>query len=123
MSKAPALLLALAAFDLALLAVHADPTAVAPSTGPRVGLVFDVGGRGDKSFNDAAYAGLVRLRDELHAGRAEAARAARAAVAAGLHAAKTEVRAVRTSLARADEEGAAAEAGGAGAQGAAHLNE
>ncbi|HEY2954741.1 MAG TPA: BMP family ABC transporter substrate-binding protein [Candidatus Eisenbacteria bacterium] len=24
----------------------------------RVGLVFDVGGRGDKSFNDAAYAGL-----------------------------------------------------------------
>ena len=25
---------------------------------PRVGLVFDVGGRGDKSFNDAAYAGL-----------------------------------------------------------------
>ncbi len=26
----------------------------------RVGLVFDVGGRGDKSFNDAAYAGLER---------------------------------------------------------------
>lgn len=25
----------------------------------RVGLVFDVGGRGDKSFNDAAHAGLV----------------------------------------------------------------
>jgi basic membrane protein A len=32
----------------------------------KVGLVFDVGGRGDKSFNDAAYAGLVRARDELH---------------------------------------------------------
>jgi basic membrane protein A len=31
----------------------------------RVGLVFDVGGRGDKSFNDAAYAGLVRAADEL----------------------------------------------------------
>jgi basic membrane protein A len=30
-----------------------------------VGLVFDVGGRGDKSFNDAAYAGLVRARREL----------------------------------------------------------
>jgi basic membrane protein A and related proteins len=31
----------------------------------RVGLVFDVGGRGDKSFNDAAYAGLMRARHEL----------------------------------------------------------
>jgi basic membrane protein A len=33
----------------------------------RVGLVFDVGGRGDKSFNDAAYAGLARARAELGA--------------------------------------------------------
>jgi basic membrane protein A len=31
----------------------------------RVGLVFDVGGRGDKSFNDAAYAALSRARAEL----------------------------------------------------------
>ena len=31
----------------------------------RVGLVFDVGGRGDKSFNDAAWAGLERARREL----------------------------------------------------------
>ncbi len=30
-----------------------------------VGLVFDVGGLGDKSFNDAAYTGLVRARDQL----------------------------------------------------------
>jgi len=30
-----------------------------------VGLVFDVGGRGDKSFNDAAYAGLERAQKEL----------------------------------------------------------
>jgi basic membrane protein A len=29
--------------------------------------VFDVGGRGDKSFNDAAYAGLARARAELGA--------------------------------------------------------
>jgi basic membrane protein A len=41
-----------------------------PATGaragaPRVGLVFDVGGRGDKSFNDAAYAGLERAQKEL----------------------------------------------------------
>jgi basic membrane protein A len=33
----------------------------------RVGLVFDVGGRGDKSFNDAAYAGLDRAARELGA--------------------------------------------------------
>ena len=30
-----------------------------------MGLVFDVGGRGDKSFNDAAYAGLERAQKEL----------------------------------------------------------
>ena len=30
-----------------------------------VGLVFDIGGRGDKSFNDAAYAGLERAQQEL----------------------------------------------------------
>ncbi len=30
-----------------------------------VGLVFDVGGLGDKSFNDLAYAGLLRARDQL----------------------------------------------------------
>lgn len=31
----------------------------------KVGLVFDIGGRGDKSFNDAAYAGLERAQKEL----------------------------------------------------------
>ncbi|MDM7915484.1 MAG: BMP family ABC transporter substrate-binding protein [Candidatus Eisenbacteria bacterium] len=30
-----------------------------------VGLVFDVGGLGDKSFNDSAYQGLVHARDSL----------------------------------------------------------
>jgi basic membrane protein A len=35
------------------------------SSALKVGLVFDVGGRGDKSFNDAAYAGLVRGKQEL----------------------------------------------------------
>lgn len=30
-----------------------------------VGLVFDIGGRGDKSFNDAAYAGLEHAHQEL----------------------------------------------------------
>ena len=35
--------------------------------GPRVGIVFDVGGRGDKSFNDGAYSGADRARRELAA--------------------------------------------------------
>ena len=33
--------------------------------GKKVGLVFDVGGRGDKSFNDSAYEGLSQAADEL----------------------------------------------------------
>jgi len=28
----------------------------------KIGLVFDIGGRGDHSFNDSAYNGLVRLQ-------------------------------------------------------------
>nr|HMS66449.1 BMP family ABC transporter substrate-binding protein [Ignavibacteria bacterium] len=31
----------------------------------KVGLVFDIGGRGDKSFNDAAYKGLVEAKEKL----------------------------------------------------------
>ena len=34
------------------------------SHGVRVGLVFDVGGLGDKSFNDSAYRGLTRAKDK-----------------------------------------------------------
>lgn len=34
-------------------------------SGLKVGLVFDVGGLGDKSFNDLAYAGLTRAVEEL----------------------------------------------------------
>ena len=32
----------------------------------RIGMVTDVGGLGDRSFNDSAYRGLVRAKDELH---------------------------------------------------------
>jgi len=35
--------------------------------GVRIGLVFDVGGRGDKCFNDSAYEGLARAERELGA--------------------------------------------------------
>ncbi len=31
----------------------------------RVGMVFDIGGKGDRSFNDSAYRGLERAREEL----------------------------------------------------------
>jgi len=31
----------------------------------KIGLVFDIGGRGDHSFNDSAYNGLVRLAEEF----------------------------------------------------------
>ncbi|MEV0146714.1 MULTISPECIES: BMP family ABC transporter substrate-binding protein [unclassified Nonomuraea] len=50
----------------------AQPSAGASSDAPKagalkVGLAFDVGGRGDKSFNDAAYAGLEKAKSELGA--------------------------------------------------------
>jgi basic membrane protein A len=41
------------------------PKSAAGGTAFPVGLVFDIGGRGDKSFNDAAYAGLDRAQKEL----------------------------------------------------------
>ena len=48
------------------------PVSAGPSVGAgvrpravRVGLVFDVGGLGDKSFNDLAHAGLLRAEAEL----------------------------------------------------------
>lgn len=41
------------------------PTVTGANARVRVGLVFDVGGRGDKSFNDAAYAGVLRAQKEL----------------------------------------------------------
>ena len=45
-----------------LLAALAAGAAAAPF---RVGLVFDVGGRGDKSFNDSAFRGLERAKKDL----------------------------------------------------------
>ena len=68
----PHLALAAAAVAAVLLAGCArrteqasTPGAAPADTSLKVGLVFDVGGRGDKSFNDAAYAGLVRAKQEL----------------------------------------------------------
>jgi basic membrane protein A len=56
--------------NAALLFVRAGATTTAAAAGPgkkriRAGIVFDVGGRGDKSFNDSAYRGLDRAVREL----------------------------------------------------------
>jgi basic membrane protein A len=60
---------ALLVANLALFAVRAGGTGQGKPLGRetrlRVGLIFDVGGLGDKSFNDAAYKGLRRAVTEL----------------------------------------------------------
>ena len=58
----------LVAAHVALLFVRPGGAAAPPSgTRTRVGIVFDVGGRGDKSFNDGAYIGGERAIKELGA--------------------------------------------------------
>ena len=65
------LLRSLAVAALVLVAAGCGKKAESPSAGAgkpaslKVGLVFDIGGRGDKSFNDAAYAGLERAQQQL----------------------------------------------------------
>jgi basic membrane protein A and related proteins len=65
----PARLIAiLAALNIALIAAGmavVSATGGAKASGIRVGLVFDIGGKNDKSFNTAAYRGLERARSEL----------------------------------------------------------
>ncbi len=66
MTRRAAVLLALTVLVVALGLVRGRRDASAHvSTGFRVGLVFDVGGRGDKSFNDLSWAGLHRAEKEL----------------------------------------------------------
>jgi basic membrane protein A len=56
----------LVAGNLAMLSTGGAGNAPVAAGHPlRVGLVFDVGGRGDKSFNDMAYVGIERARREL----------------------------------------------------------
>lgn len=62
------LLLALVAVNAALIAVGAvlvPAPGRAAGAGLRVGVVFDIGGKNDKSFNEAAWRGLERARREL----------------------------------------------------------
>lgn len=44
-----------------------DVCASASGDGPKIGLAYDVGGVGDLSFNDSAYAGLTQAVEELDA--------------------------------------------------------
>jgi basic membrane protein A len=67
LNKVLLLLLALIAAHALLLLIGArnyQDEATAAS-GTSAGIVFDVGGRGDKSFNDGAYKGGVRAQSEL----------------------------------------------------------
>ncbi len=60
----------LLAVHVALLFVHpagAEQGDAGQAQGLDVGIVFDVGGRGDKSFNDGAYIGAERAAKELGA--------------------------------------------------------
>lgn len=62
------LIAVLIALNIALIGVGVVVVRAKPKpagSGIRVGLVFDVGGKNDKSFNEAAYRGLERARSEL----------------------------------------------------------
>ena len=50
----------------------ADACKAAKGDGPKVGLAYDVGGRGDQSFNDSAYKGMEKAIDEIGATCTEA---------------------------------------------------
>ncbi len=50
----------------------ADACKSATGDGPKVGLAYDVGGRGDQSFNDSAYRGMEKAIDDLGATCTEA---------------------------------------------------
>src|SRR5918999_3166019 len=68
MRKLLGLVVALLVVHVALLFIRPSGAAQLPSEDAiDVGIVFDVGGRGDKSFNDGAYEGAMRAERELGA--------------------------------------------------------
>jgi basic membrane protein A len=60
-----AILIALNAVLLVAGAIAVPSPPPKQGSGLRVGLVFDIGGKNDRSFNEAAWRGLQRARDEL----------------------------------------------------------
>lgn len=67
MTKTAGRLCAVVMLVLAVLWLLPAATATGQMKKYRVGLVYDVGGRGDLSFNDMAYAGLARAAKEFGA--------------------------------------------------------
>jgi len=68
MKKLATLIVVLLVIHIGLLFVHPRSAETAPAADAlRIGVVFDVGGRGDKSFNDGAYLGALRAQNELGA--------------------------------------------------------
>lgn len=68
MRKLLAVVSVLLVAHVALLFVHPSGAETPPAGGAlKVGIVFDLGGRGDKSFNDGAYNGGQRAERELGA--------------------------------------------------------
>jgi basic membrane protein A len=67
MRKLLAFIGVLLAVHVALLFVRPSGSAVPAARGLDIGVVFDLGGRGDKSFNDGAYTGAQRAAKELGA--------------------------------------------------------
>src|SRR3954466_5469783 len=68
MRKLATLIVVLLVVHIGLLFVRPQSAETAPAADAlRVGVVFDVGGRGDKSFNDGAYLGTLRAKNELGA--------------------------------------------------------
>jgi basic membrane protein A len=68
MKKLATLIVVLLVVHLGLLFIRPRSAETAPASDAlRLGVVFDVGGRGDKSFNDGAYLGAMRAKNELGA--------------------------------------------------------
>lgn len=68
MRKLATLIGVLLVIHIGLLFVRPRSAETAPAADAlRIGIVFDVGGRGDKSFNDGAYNGALRAKNELGA--------------------------------------------------------
>ncbi len=59
------LILALLIPVIAFMGCQKKEAAKAPAAKFKIGIVFDVGGKGDKSFNDSAYNGLVSLAKDF----------------------------------------------------------
>jgi basic membrane protein A len=64
-SRLIAMLLGVNAVLVVAGAIAVPPPAPAAGAGTKIGLVFDVGGKNDRSFNEAAWRGLERAKNEL----------------------------------------------------------